>query len=107
MTFLQAAIEVLRSSDRPLTVREITEMALAQRLLAPLGRTPIQTMAAALYTFTRSRPGGPIERLYVEGRTRAARGTVRWSLRAPASDNDWLLGARGIESGARADKPRP
>ncbi len=40
MTFLEAAIEILRQAGRPLSVKEITERAVTQNLLSVLGRTP-------------------------------------------------------------------
>jgi hypothetical protein len=78
MTFLAAAEAVLKSAGRPLTTREVTEMALKRGLIAPTGKTPEQTMSAALYTAVRDKPGGTIQRLYRPGATRAARDSVRW-----------------------------
>jgi hypothetical protein len=49
MTYFGAALEILKSSRNPLTTREITERALERGLIAPRGKTPINTMAAALY----------------------------------------------------------
>ncbi len=48
MTFLQAAIEVLRQAERPLSIAEITRLALEQGLIEAMGRTPRQTMAAVV-----------------------------------------------------------
>jgi len=74
-TFLQAADEILRSAEGPLTAREITERALAQGLLTTHGRTPDQTMLSKLYKAAQS---GKVQRVYEAGLTRARRGTVRW-----------------------------
>jgi len=48
MTFLEAAIELLRQAGRPLHFKELTERAIAQKLLDHLGRTPELTMQARL-----------------------------------------------------------
>ena len=65
MTFLEAAAAVLRAAKRPLTTREITDIALQRGLLRTSGRTPEAIMSAALTVLrpTRrfvasSRPGG-------------------------------------------------
>jgi len=75
MTFLQAAEEVLRSTKRPLSAREITELALQRGLIQSVGKTPAATMRAALYKAPAS---GSIQREFRRGRARAARGSVRW-----------------------------
>jgi restriction system protein len=48
MTFLNAAIEVLRGTDKPLSVAEITRLALEHGLIENMGNTPRQTMAAVI-----------------------------------------------------------
>ncbi len=75
MTFQEAAEEVLRASKRPLSVREITEIALNRGLLSTRGKTPEATMSAELY---RAPADGPIRRESKPGQQRAARGSVRW-----------------------------
>jgi len=50
MTYLKAALTVLRESQRPLTSREIAERAMAEGLIVTSGKTPEATMSAALYT---------------------------------------------------------
>ena len=77
MTFLTAAEAVLKSARRPLTTREITELAL-NALIAPTGKTPEATMSATLNTAVRDDPLGTIQRDYRPGPTRAARDSVRW-----------------------------
>lgn len=76
MTFLEAAQEVLQRSRKPLTAREITDIALRQGLLHTHGKTPDATMSAALYGAPRD---GPILRQFSPGRQRAARDSVRWT----------------------------
>jgi len=48
MTFLEAAIEVLRQVGRPLSVRELTERAIRDNLLSHQGRAPEETMELRL-----------------------------------------------------------
>jgi hypothetical protein len=78
MDFMKAAIEVLGSEDRPMTGREITEIAIQRNLIQPHGKTPVATMTARLYVATRDDPECQVERLYKPGPTRAQRGSVRW-----------------------------
>lgn len=49
MTYMQAALTVLSYAERPLTVPEITSVAVAEGLIRPRGRTPDRTMASVLY----------------------------------------------------------
>lgn len=49
-TFLNAAYTVLRQEDKPLSVREITQLAQSKGLLISGGRTPWQTMKSKLST---------------------------------------------------------
>ena len=76
MTFADAAATVLRNAQRPMSTEEITERALAHGLLNTTGKTPVATMAAALY---RLGSNDPIQRVYEPGPARAARGSVRWA----------------------------
>lgn len=78
MTSLAAAEAVLKSARRPLTAREITELALKRGLIAPKGKTPEATMSATLYIAVRDNPDGATRRNYMPGATRAARDSVRW-----------------------------
>jgi hypothetical protein len=76
MTFLEAAEAVLRTSKRPLSAAEITDIALERGLLKPRGRTPAATMSAALYT---APADASLRRMSEPGTTRARRGSVRWT----------------------------
>jgi hypothetical protein len=82
MTYYEAALEILRSARRPLTTREVTDLAITQGLIGPVGKTPHASMARVLYLRVRKDP----ELVKIEdlGDARAKRGTVRWMLR-PAS----------------------
>jgi hypothetical protein len=79
MTFLDAAFQVLRSSERPLTTQEITERALKEGLIDTRGKTPAATMSAALYQALRT--SGYLVKLGDPGPERARRGSVRWTTR--------------------------
>jgi hypothetical protein len=70
---------VLRRSSRPLTVREIVDLAVADGLLSPTGRTPQATMSAQLYRSLQRDPNSPFARQAEPGPTRAVRGSVRWT----------------------------
>lgn len=80
MTYIEAAIVVLRRAGRPMTDAEITERAIALGLIKTAGKTPRQTMSAALYVQSKD-PSAPIRRIAEPGPTRARRGSVRWTLR--------------------------
>lgn len=84
MTYYEAALQVLRSSDQPLTTREITDQALEMELIRPNGKTPHATMSAKLYLKTARNQDPMLVRLAVPGHTRAKRGSVRWALRSSA-----------------------
>jgi hypothetical protein len=73
-----AAETVLRGALRPLTSKEISEMAIEKGLIQTEGKTPRATMRAALYAATKANPKGPIRREFTPGPTRAARYSVRW-----------------------------
>ena len=48
MTFVEAAVAVLRQHGRPLHFKKLVEMALRQQLLTHAGRTPEETMQTQL-----------------------------------------------------------
>jgi HB1, ASXL, restriction endonuclease HTH domain len=52
MTFYEAALQILKSSGKPLTSAEITERALAGGLIVSCDKTPVATMDAELYRST-------------------------------------------------------
>ena len=78
MTYVEAAVEILRTARAPLTVKEIVEQAQARGLLTPRGRTPEASMSAALYR--RLGKDSAIVKVAESGNVRAVRGSVRWSL---------------------------
>ena len=80
MTYYEAALQVLRSAQRPLTTREITRQAIEGRLITPGGKTPHLTMGNVLYSGLRHDP--ELVKLEVPGNNnRAKHGSVRWLLR--------------------------
>jgi len=78
MTYLEAAITVLRASPCPLTTKEIMERITRDGLVPHTGRTPIATLSAVLYRNLGKDPR--LRREAEQGRRRAVRGTVRWTL---------------------------
>jgi hypothetical protein len=79
-TYYGAAIQVLRSAQRPLTVREITARAIEKGLITPAGKTPSATMSAVLYVHARK--DAALTKIEEPGNGRARRGSVRWMLTA-------------------------
>jgi hypothetical protein len=80
MTYLEAAIAVLESCQRPMSAREITDEAISRGLLKPSGKTPVRTMEGVLYVCAQdARIRHPV-RFCEMDRERAKRGTVRWAL---------------------------
>ena len=80
MRYIEAAVEILRRNDRPMTRSEITDQALASGLIPTIGKSPGQSMSAALYLHAK-KPASVVRRVAEPGPTRARRGTVRWTLR--------------------------
>ena len=79
MTYIEAAFTVLRSARRPLSTAEVFAAAIEAGLIVPTGKTPRETMSAALYVRAKSDP--LLVKLETPSRGRAKRGSVRWTLR--------------------------
>lgn len=77
-TYYEAAIQVLRSAQHPLTVREITARAIESGLITPAGKTPDATMSAVLYVHIHK--DDTLTKIGEPGNGRAKRGSVRWTL---------------------------
>jgi hypothetical protein len=60
MTYLHAALTVLAQADRPLTVGEITAVAVAHGLVRPRGKTPDRSMSSVLYRRMAADPDAPV-----------------------------------------------
>jgi HB1, ASXL, restriction endonuclease HTH domain len=82
MTYYEAALEVLRSAQHPLTLREITDAVVERGLIAPHGRRPQNAMAAVLYRWERNNP--ELIRTGAPGKRQLKPGSVRWTLRRTA-----------------------
>ncbi len=63
MTFLEAALEVLRRERKPLPFKEISQRAIDQKLLTFVGRTPEVTMQTQLVAAVKKAPGNPFVRV--------------------------------------------
>lgn len=63
MTFLEAALEILKRERRPLHFKELTEKATERKLLTFVGRTPEVTMQTQLTAAVKKAPGSPFVRV--------------------------------------------
>ncbi len=63
MTFLEAALDILRREGKPLHYKELTERALDRKLLTFVGRTPEVTMQTQLTGAVKKAPGNPFVRV--------------------------------------------
>jgi hypothetical protein len=76
MTYVDAAITVLETSRSPMTTSEIMAEITRRQLIQITGKTPQQTLSAALYRSLGKHPR--LRREAEQGNLRAARGSVRW-----------------------------
>jgi HB1, ASXL, restriction endonuclease HTH domain len=76
MTFLEAAMQVLKANRWPMTTREILEQMREQGLLETHGKTPSATLSATLFRALATNPH--LGRDADPGPTRSSRGSVRW-----------------------------
>jgi hypothetical protein len=63
MTFMEAALEILKRERRPLHYKEIAEKATERKLLTFVGRTPEVTMQTQLTAAVKKAPGQPFVRV--------------------------------------------
>ena len=63
MTFLEAALDILKREGRPLHFKELTERAMTKKLLTFVGRTPEVTMQTQLTAAVKKAPGSPFVRV--------------------------------------------
>jgi hypothetical protein len=81
MSFLDAAIIILKETQREMTAKELADVALQRGLVTSAGKTPDATLAAQLYVRVREQSGGPLRKVAGPGASRARRGSVRWAWR--------------------------
>jgi hypothetical protein len=63
MTFLEAALEILRRERKPLHYKDITQRAVDKKMLSFVGRTPEVTMQTQLTAAVKKAPGAPFVRV--------------------------------------------
>jgi hypothetical protein len=63
MTFLEAALEILKRERKPLHYKDITTKAMDKKLLTFVGRTPEVTMQTQLTAAVKKTPGNPFVRV--------------------------------------------
>jgi len=63
MTFLEAALEILRRERKPLHYKDIAQKAIDKKLLTFVGRTPEVTMQTQLTAAVKKAPGNPFVRV--------------------------------------------
>jgi|GEM_PF-1059956 len=63
MTFLEAALDILKREGRPLHFKELTDRAMTKKLLTFVGRTPEVTMQTQLTSAVKKAPGNPFVRV--------------------------------------------
>ena len=102
MTYMQAALAILAHAERPLTVPELTAVAVADGLVRPRGKSPDRTMSSVLYRRVAGDPDAPIinragrfwlrdrplpeaEAAYLSRRTRRVRTTTRRPSASPGA----------------------
>ena len=81
MSFLKAAITVLKETGREMTATEVVRIALERGLVESSGRTPDATLTAQLYVHVRDHPQGPLRKIPEPGALRAKRESVIWAWR--------------------------
>lgn len=78
MTYLQAAIDVIKRSKKPLRASEILDRMLSDGLIQPKGKTPLATLNAELYRNAGNESG--LRRVSDSKAGRAPVGSVRWTV---------------------------
>ena len=81
MSFLKAAISILKETGREMTATEVARIALERGLVESSGKTPGATLAAQLYVHVRDHPHGPLQKIAETGASQARRNSVRWAWR--------------------------
>jgi hypothetical protein len=97
MTFLEAALEILKRERKPLHYKELTEKAMERKLLTFVGRTPEVTMQTQLTSAVKKAPGAPFVRVKP-----GVFGLLRYPEAAPEPEKP---AAKPVASPAAEDKP--
>jgi hypothetical protein len=97
MTFLEAALEILKRERKPLHYKELTEKAMERKLLTFVGRTPEVTMQTQLTSAVKKAPGAPFVRVKP-----GVFGLLRYPEAAPEPEKP---AAKPVAAPAAEDKP--
>jgi len=81
VSFLKAAISILKETGRDMTATEVARIAIERGLVESRGKTPDATLTAQLYVQVRDHPQGPLRKIAEPGALRARRDSVRWAWR--------------------------
>ena len=119
MTFLEAALDILKREGRPLHFKELTERAMTKKLLTFVGRTPEVTMQTQLTTAVKKAPGNPFVRvkpgvfgllrypeLTAEEKAAAVEEKAPAAARAPKREREREEAAEGEERSGRRRRRR-
>jgi hypothetical protein len=96
MTFLEAALEILRRERKPLHYKDITQRAMDRKLLTFVGRTPEVTMQTQLTAAVKKAPGNPFVRVKP-----GTFGLLRYPEAMPEAEPP----PRARDAGERAERP--
>ncbi len=81
LSMYEAATLLLREAGHPMTAADLTRLALDRALIETHGKTPVESMASALYSRAKDDEGSPIVKVALPGLVRSRRGSVKWGLR--------------------------
>jgi ribonuclease E len=113
MTFVEAAIEVLRREGKPLPIRQLAELAVKLNLLSVVGRDPEGTMQMRLSDAVESdrsdlievRPGVYGLRLYPEKPQDAVAAPAEAATTAEEAPSPRRRSRRGAKKSGTSEKP--
>lgn len=99
MTFLEAALDILKRERKPLTYKEIVQKAMERKLLTFVGRTPELTMQTQLLGAVKKAPGNPFVRVKT-----GVFGLLRYPEGAPEPEPQVAAASGSEASNERADR---
>lgn len=105
MTFLEAALEILKRERKPLHYKDLTERAMTRKLLTFVGRTPEVTMQTQLTNAVKKAPGNPFVRVKpgIFGLLRYPETALAPELEPEETAGEKRKGASGSESSERGE----